>query len=152
VVEVTGYDAASDTGSYAIRAYKDSDGAKTNLLRSPTSSEAASWSWTKGTIASGQTKIYHLTNTHQSQTYLQWDDAKDGSGIYNADITVSVTSGGNPVYDWTGITGWDSAYTNPVLLGNPSATNVVTVKVTCVKPGSFRIRGWKVGSPANTLY
>jgi hypothetical protein len=153
VVEVTGYNANSDTGSYAIRAYKDSDGAKTNLLRSPTSTEAASWSWTEGTIASHQTIIYHLTNTKNSQTYLQWDDAKDGSGLYDADITVSVTGSGGAVKDWqhSYVTDRDSAYTNPVLFESAASDDDVTVTVTCVKPGSFRIRGWTVGNPKNTL-
>jgi hypothetical protein len=94
-----------------------------------------------------------LTNTSNSQHYLQWDDVKDGSGLCTGDITVSVTdSQGNPVNDWTGITGWGSAYTNPVYFSTtPSGGNPLTVTVTCKTPGTFRIRGWSVGSPANTL-
>jgi hypothetical protein len=157
VLEVTGYDAASDTGSYAIRAYKDSDGAKTNLLQNLTSSEAASkgWGWTEYTFtANGQTKKYQLTYNN-IQTYLQWDDTNDGSGLCTGDITVSVTdSQGGQVLDWAGyyVTNQDSAYTKPVFFNAATnGGNPMTVTVTCKTPGTFRIRAWNVGSPANTL-
>jgi hypothetical protein len=157
VLEVTGFNAASDTGSYAIRAYKDSDKAKTNLLRSPTSSEAASWGWTTYTFtAKDLKKSWQLT--YDTQTYLQWDDVNDGSGLCTGDITVSVTNSHGDVSDWTPIVikDWDSAYTLPVCFTSNqlSQYNPMTVTVTCKTPGTFRIRAWNANataSPVNTL-
>jgi hypothetical protein len=145
-VEVVGF--YSSTGAYAIRAYASGDASKTNLLQSDGTAY-----WKTGSVSKDETVTYHMA--HTSDVYLQWDDSGDGSGLFTADIKVTAADGnGTPANDWlwNPVSDWDSAYSKPVFLMKFAGPQPdLTVTVTGVTAGTFRIRAYNRGSPADIL-